>query len=90
MKIFNKISAIALACIALTACNEVDPDDRFEELPAVSCKRTVLLEEFTGQECTNCPDAHRLVANLHEQYGEQLVSVAIHAGPYLEVDIWGN
>ncbi|MDY3932657.1 MAG: Omp28 family outer membrane lipoprotein [Muribaculaceae bacterium] len=90
MKIFNKISAIALACIALTACNEVDPDDRFEELPAVSCKRTVLLEEFTGQECTNCPDAHRLVANLHEQYGEQLVSVAIHAGQYLEVDIWGN
>ena len=90
MKIFNKISAIALACIALTACNEVDPDDRFEELPAVSCKRTVLLEEFTGQECTNCPDAHRLVANLHEQYGEQLVSVAIHAGQYLEVDIWGT
>ena len=90
MKIFNKISAIALACIALTACNEVDPDDRFEELPAVSCKRTVLLEEFTGQECTNCPDAHRLVANLHEQYGEQLVSVAIHAGPYREVDRWGN
>ena len=90
MKIFNKISAIALVCIALTACNEVDPDDRFEELPAVSCKRTVLLEEFTGQECTNCPDAHRLVANLHEQYGEQLVSVAIHAGQYLEVDIWGN
>ncbi len=90
MKIFNKISAIALACIALTACNEVDPDDRFEELPAVSCKRTVLLEEFTGQGCTNCPDAHRLVANLHEQYGEQLVSVAIHAGPYREVDRWGN
>ena len=82
MKIFNKISAIALVCIALTACNEVDPDDRFEELPAVSCKRTVLLEEFTGQGCTNCPDAHRLVANLHEQYGEQLVSVAIHAGSF--------
>ena len=82
MKIFNTISAIALACIALTACNEVDPDDRFEELPAVSCKRTVLLEEFTGQGCTNCPDAHRLVANLHEQYGEQLVSVAIHAGSF--------
>ena len=82
MKIFNKISAIALVCIALTACNEVDPDDRFEELPAVSCTRTVLLEEFTGQGCTNCPDAHRLVANLHEQYGEQLVSVAIHAGSF--------
>ena len=82
MKIFNKISAIALACIALTACNEVDPDDRFEELPAVSCKRTVLLEEFTGQGCRNCPDAHRQVANLHEQYGEQLVSVAIHAGSF--------
>ena len=90
MKIFNKISAIALVCIALTACNEVDPDDRFEELPAVSCKRTVLLEEFTGQGCTNCPDAHRLVANLHEQYGEQLVSVAIHAGQYSEVDRWGK
>lgn len=85
-RIFNirntvRNSAMVLfALAALSACDEVDEADRFVQLPTIESKRKVLIEEFTGQMCTNCPDAHRGLAALTEQYGEQLISVSIHAG----------
>ncbi len=85
-RIFNirntvRNSAMVLfALAALSACDEVDEADRFVQLPTIESKRNVLIEEFTGQMCTNCPDAHRGLAALTEQYGEQLISVSIHAG----------
>ncbi len=42
--------------------------------------RKVLLEDFTGHRCTNCPTAHKIAADLHQLYGDQLIIVAIHAG----------
>ena len=44
-------------------------------------KRVVLLEDFTGQRCTNCPKATEVIEQLQEMYGDALVSVAIHGGP---------
>lgn len=82
MNLNKSILATLLVSALLCACDEVDNADRYEQLPDIQSQRVVLLEEFTGQLCTNCPDAHRLVANLHEQYGEQLISVAIHAGSF--------
>ena len=85
-RIFNirntvRNSAMVLfALAALSACDEVDEADRFVQLPTIESKRNVLIEEFTGQMCTNCPDAHRGLAALTGQYGEQLISVSIHAG----------
>lgn len=47
-------------------------------------KRKVLLEEFTGHICTNCPDAHRLIKQLETTYGDKLIAVGIHAGGLAE------
>lgn len=43
-------------------------------------KRVVLLEDFTGQRCPNCPTAGKVVEQLQEVYGDALVAVAIHGG----------
>ncbi len=43
-------------------------------------KQKVLIEDFTGARCNNCPKAHRELTNLLSVYGEQLVGVAIHYG----------
>lgn len=64
----------------LTSCENIGPEDRYIEEGDVLVGRNVLLEEFTGQLCTNCPDAHRVLASLEEQYGESLIVVSIHAG----------
>lgn len=73
-------AAALLAACALGACDQVKEDERFIELPPVEAQRVVLLEEFTGQKCVNCPDAHRVIESLEEKYGENLVVVSIHGG----------
>lgn len=42
--------------------------------------RVILLEEFTGKGCTNCPKGSREIENLLLQFPENLVAVSIHAG----------
>ncbi len=42
--------------------------------------KKVLLEDFTGHACVNCPAAHELAASLAEEYDGRLSIVSIHAG----------
>ena len=76
LRIFSAIGLVA----TLTACSHVASDDRFIELPKVEAKRVVLIEDFTGQDCVNCPNAHETIDGLIEQYGDNVVPVSIHAG----------
>jgi len=83
MKFFGittALATIAIPGIILTSCDEVKENERYIDMGEITAKRTVLLEEFTGQFCTNCPLAHRTIENIVEQYGENVVAVSIHAG----------
>ena len=54
-----------------------DDTDYFAEQP-----RRVLMEDYTGQVCNNCPNATDLIGQLQKYYGHDLiVPVAIHCGP---------
>lgn len=50
--------------------------------------RKVLIEEFTGVRCVNCPQGSAEILNLQGLYGENLIAISIHAGffspPYPE------
>ncbi len=74
------LAALPAALLSLAACDEVADGDRYIELPQVTAQRTVLLEEFTGQECVNCPAAHEVIESLLAQYGDALIAVSIHGG----------
>lgn len=78
------IANIGLAVAALctfSACDEVSELDRYVELPSLqNVERTALLQDFTGQNCVNCPAAHEIMELLSEQYGDNLICVSIHAG----------
>ncbi|MDX1406894.1 MAG: Omp28-related outer membrane protein [Saprospiraceae bacterium] len=66
-----------IGCIVLlVACKE----DRVIEPVVPAGDRVVLLEEFTGKGCTNCPKGSREIENLLSLYSENLVAVSIHAG----------
>ena len=65
---------------ALTACDDIAADDRYQELDTIDAKRTVLLEEYTGQLCVNCPTAHAIIEQLEQQYGDQFIAVSFHCG----------
>lgn len=73
-----------LTAIAATlgACTDIGEDERFIPVEGVTQRRAVLLEEFTGQNCPNCPSAHKEIETLLTQYPDALIPVSIHAGDF--------
>ncbi len=43
-------------------------------------KQKVLIEDFTGHKCGNCPKGHRALKSIIASNGEQVIGMAIHAG----------
>lgn len=94
MKMQAKIFGLLLvALIAFSSCDKIEDPiaDKFrylEELygpaPVFTSEGTphqrVLLEDFTGHDCGNCPNGHVIAADLLETYYEDLAVVAVHAG----------
>lgn len=82
----NHIVPILLTVIATTllGCEEIASDDRYLSLLDESAGddqvRKVLVEEYTGQFCVNCPTGHAVLDEIKSLYGEQIVVVGIHAG----------
>lgn len=62
--------------VLLAACD----GHRVVEPFVPSGNRIVLLEEFTGKGCTNCPKGSRELENLLAQFPNNLAVVSIHAG----------
>lgn len=73
---------IVLAIGMLTACEVIGPDDHdkviFTPTDPSDIKRTSILIEYTGWQCVFCPTAAEEAHRLKEQYGENLVVVAMH------------
>ncbi len=64
-----------------------DDDDNDDDEKLV---KKVLLEDFTGHKCVNCPRAHKIVDELKASYGDSLITIAIHAGSYATPDNEGH
>ena len=52
----------------------------FSTEPNNSPMRKILLEDYTGHTCGNCPRAAEKAYELQEIYGDQLVIISVHAG----------
>ncbi len=69
----------------LFSCSEVDESERLIYVGPAQAERAVLIEDFTGQKCVNCPEASTLIESLQETYGaEHIVAVGLHSGPMAE------
>lgn len=64
-------------------CPDVIPSEYvFPNFPAVTgTARNVLIEDFTGHTCANCPPAAVIAKQLEAAYPDRVFSVAVHAGP---------
>lgn len=71
-----------LLLVLLTySCSQISESERFIAVEPATVKRAVLIEEFTGQRCVNCPNAATEIARIQQSYGENVIAVAIHSGP---------
>ncbi|MBP5400522.1 MAG: Omp28 family outer membrane lipoprotein [Bacteroidales bacterium] len=93
MKKITFILTIVVVAVIISSCDKVEGpylqyDEsvettvEFPELDKNAVYKKILVEEFTGHRCTNCPDGHRTLATLSNLYGDTLVSVCIHAGTF--------
>ena len=94
-KISNLIILLAISAFLIPACdiveepylvpvsggNGMDPGDNI---------RKILLEDYTGQQCPNCPEAAEVAHDLKADYGEQLIILAVHAGIYSVPETTGD
>lgn len=77
--------ALLTVCILFSACDVINEKDGYTEPyqpPAEANGRKVLLEEYTGMRCVNCPAAAEEAHLLQQTFGEVLVVVSIHAGGF--------
>lgn len=87
----NIIAFVCMACLLLAGCDKIEGDIyqivqnedvtvTFPDINPDEVYRKILVEEFTGHRCTNCPQGHQTLESLHQQYGDTLVTVGIHYG----------
>lgn len=84
----NNIITILSALLLLpflAACDYVAEGDQLIEValpePPGSVTKKVLLEDFTGQRCVNCPKGTEVIEQLQQAYGDRVIAVGIHSGP---------
>lgn len=78
-----RLSLLAvLMAFSLSACDIVEGDKICTECLVEGAGKKVIIEDFTGHQCGNCPRAHEKLDELEALYGEDLIIVSIHAGGF--------
>lgn len=86
------LSIAVVVAVFLNACDKIKyPIEKsgetvtgtsfiYKDNSAIAESRKVLLEDYTGHTCGNCPAAAEVAHQLAEQHGNKLVLIAVHAG----------
>ncbi len=81
---------IALAGTLIVSCDKLEqPYAKEKEITIDTNKRKILLEDYTGMKCVNCPAATAGAEALVEQYKGQVVLMTVHAGYFSKPDASG-
>lgn len=86
MKISNSIFLLSVI-LFLSGCDKVDPpyttsNQNSVDTTQIQQVKKVLVEDYTGHLCVNCPAAHDVLAQLIELYPNQIVPVSLHVGNF--------
>jgi hypothetical protein len=73
-------------CIAFSSCDVIEGPFIAERVVSECSNkcRKILLEDYTGHLCGNCPRASEKITELKSIYGDQLVIIAVHSGFFAE------
>jgi thiol-disulfide isomerase/thioredoxin len=84
-----KNSIVLAISLFLFGCNKIDQPYNFvpekcdvleNSVVENNAKQNILLEDFTGHTCGNCPGAAIIAENIKKNYGKQIIIVGVHAG----------
>lgn len=81
-KITYSLAALVMT-VALASCDNIAEGDRLTYVAPVEVSKNVLIEDFTGQHCRNCPEATEAIHELQETYGKtKVIAVGLYSGPF--------
>ena len=84
-KLVQFIFAVALVSTFTTSCDVIDQPFKGGTIDTTTTTqqlRNVLIEDFTGHRCKNCPKASKKIEELVTAFGsDRIIGLAIHAGP---------
>lgn len=67
--------------MAMASCDDISENERYTPME-FDAKKNVLVEDFTGQRCPNCPLMSEAIAAAQANLGEdRVIAVALHGGP---------
>lgn len=81
MKSLRHILLLATAAAGaslFTSCDNIDENDRFIPVERPKVERVVLIQEFTGMRCANCPNAAAAIHDLQSVYPDNIIAVGWH------------
>jgi hypothetical protein len=78
----NKIGIFILLCTGFGSCDIIHEPYMETDAAVDSNSRKVLLEEFTGHQCPNCPSGSVAAGKLQEFYGDKCIIISYHTGFY--------
>jgi hypothetical protein len=84
MKYFS-ILVFVILITTLYSCDKVSPpftEGTGSNIDTAEIVRKVLLEDYTGHTCVNCPTAAVIASDLKTLYGEKLIVMSVHAGSF--------
>lgn len=80
MKLYSKLLMLATIPAALLAggCDDVkEGPGRYQHVGLIESERRVLVFDFTGQSCTNCPVGAQTIQEIHDSYPANIVAVGL-------------
>ena len=79
MKKILSIITLAVMMMTVSSCDKIE--DPLKPYTPTSGGKTVLIKDFTGARCVNCPEAAEVAHELQHQLGEDRVFImSVHAG----------
>ncbi len=84
IKILNVIWLVLLGFFLLS-CDKIEPpytEEIGQDTVSDVVVRKILLEDYTGHTCPNCPEAAALAHELYNNYSNRLIIMTVHAGYY--------
>ncbi len=78
----KQISILAIIVLLLglsfASCDKIEEGEYIKEGASPWFGRKIVLLDFTGHKCNNCPEGHKAINTLHEKYGDAIVPIAVH------------
>ena len=82
MKKLSFILAVAALMLFVSSCDKIDINNTHKPFNISGHGKTVLIKDFTGVRCVNCPAAAEAAHELQHNLGEEhVIIMSVHAGP---------